>query len=106
MLGGDAAFHLEFGRTGAQMEQYRTELDGFRPCAEYQKYLGQHCYSNSRRRDWVQVTFERWTGRSMTKSTTRIGKSKKGSPYLSPMIGTRARSATVRAMPREKQHRE
>jgi hypothetical protein len=49
MLRGDAAFHLEFGRTGAQMEQHRAELDGFRPRAEDQKYLGHHCYSNSRR---------------------------------------------------------
>jgi hypothetical protein len=29
-----------------------------------------------------------------------------GSPYLSPMIGARARSATVKVMPRDEQYRE
>jgi len=52
-----------------------------------------------------EVTFEPVDGKIVEKLNDRIDdayKAKyKGSPYLKPMIGARARSATVKVMPRE-----
>ena len=47
-----------------------------------------------------EVTFEPVDGQSTISSTTYLEKYRK-SPYLSPMIGPRARSATVKVMPCE-----
>ena len=47
-----------------------------------------------------EVTFEPVEGRSTTVDDAYRAKYH-GSPYLSPMIGARARSATVKFVPRE-----
>jgi len=50
-----------------------------------------------------EVTFEAVDG-AINEAIDAAYKTKyKGSPYLKPMIGTRARAATVRVVPREKQ---
>ena len=57
---------------------------------------------------WIPRGVKHWHGATMNDSLTHVaiqesieGKSKDaGSPYLKPMIGARARSATVRVLPR------
>lgn len=48
-----------------------------------------------------EVTFEPATGEINNRIDEAYRAKYKGSPYLDSMIGTRARSATVRVMPRE-----
>lgn len=48
-----------------------------------------------------EVTFEPATREINNRIDEAYRAKYKGSPYLDPMIGTRARSATVRVMPRE-----
>jgi hypothetical protein len=48
-----------------------------------------------------EVTFEPADGTINGRIDDAYRAKYKGSPYLSPMIGTRARSATVKVMPRE-----
>ena len=47
-----------------------------------------------------EVAFEAVTGSINDVSTTRTARNT-GSPYLSPMIGARARAATVKVVPRD-----
>jgi hypothetical protein len=53
-----------------------------------------------------EVTFEPADGAINGRIDDAYRAKYKGSPYLSPMIGTRARSATVKVMPRETNARE
>jgi hypothetical protein len=53
-----------------------------------------------------EVTFEPADGAINGRTDDAYRAKYKGSPYLSPMIGTRARSATVKVMPRETNARE
>jgi hypothetical protein len=46
-----------------------------------------------------EVTFEPVNGRSTTASMTAYRAKYQGSPYLSPMIGARARATTVKVLP-------
>jgi hypothetical protein len=48
-----------------------------------------------------EVTFEPADGAINDRIDDAYGAKYKGSPYLKPMIGSRARSATVKVMPRE-----
>jgi hypothetical protein len=67
----------------------------------YQAALGQKAGRITAAGATMEVTFEPVNGKINDRIDDAYRTKYKGSPYLSPMVGERARAATVKVMPRE-----